>query len=64
MSITEDFIKKIANNLGINSEDVTKESIRAFLREKRRKIKIDILEILDRYKVSSSIELKKKISKG
>jgi hypothetical protein len=41
MGITEDLIKKIADDLGIDSEDITKESLRAFLREKRRKIKID-----------------------
>ncbi len=64
MNIIEDVIKKIADDLGIDSEDITKESLRAFLREKRRKIKIDILEILDRYKVSSSRELEEKIFKG
>ncbi|TYT23350.1 hypothetical protein FY122_03805 [Dictyoglomus thermophilum] len=64
MSIAEDLIKKIANDLGIDFEEITKESLKAFLQEKRRKIKIDILGILDRYKVSSSRELEEKIFKG
>uniref|UniRef100_A0A7C3RMY4 Uncharacterized protein n=1 Tax=Dictyoglomus thermophilum TaxID=14 RepID=A0A7C3RMY4_DICTH len=63
MSITEELIKKIANDLGIDFEDITKESLKAFLQEKRRRIKIDILEILDRYKVTSSRELEEKIFK-
>jgi len=44
MSITEDLIKKIADDLSIDSEDITKESLRAFLQEKRRKIKEMIKE--------------------
>ncbi|MCX7720184.1 MAG: hypothetical protein N2Z64_02775 [Dictyoglomus thermophilum] len=63
MSIAEDLIKKIANDLGIDFEEITKESLKAFLQEKRRKIKIDILGILDRYKVLLQENLRKRFLK-
>jgi hypothetical protein len=39
--LTEDIIKKIANDLGMGLDDITRESLRVFLQEKRRKIKMD-----------------------
>lgn len=43
MSITEEIMRKIAEDLGISTEEISKLSLIAFLQEKRRKIKMDIL---------------------
>lgn len=64
MPITEDVIKKIADDTGISVGELTISGLLAFLREKRRKIMMDRLEVLDRYNVTSSEEIEKKIKNG
>ena len=64
MSITEDVIKKIADDTGVSISELTISSLVSFLREKKRKAMLNRLEILDRYDASSVIELEKKIKNG
>src|SRR4030042_3558109 len=64
MPITEDVIKKIADDTGISVGELTISGLLAFLREKKRKIMMDRLEVLNRYNVTSSEEIEKKIKNG
>ncbi|HDY75946.1 MAG TPA: hypothetical protein ENH49_05430 [Candidatus Marinimicrobia bacterium] len=64
MALTEDVIKKIADDTDISIDELTASGILAFLREKRRKIMLDKLEVLSRHNVTSSGELEKKIKSG
>lgn len=64
MPITEDVIKKIADDTGISIAELTTSGLIAFLLEKKRKAMVDRLEVLDRYGVISSEELEKKIKNG
>ncbi len=65
MALTEDIIKKIADDTDISIDELTASGVLAFLREKRRKIMLDKLEVLSRYNnVTSSGELEKKIKSG
>jgi hypothetical protein len=64
MPITEDVIKKIADDTGISIAELTTSGLIAFLREKKLKMMMDRLEVLDRYSVISSGELEKKIKNG
>lgn len=61
MPVTEDVIKKIADDTGISIAELTTSGLIAFLREKKRKAMVDRLEVLDRYSVTSGEELEKKI---
>ena len=64
MPMTEDVIKKIAADTGISVGELTISGLVAFLREKRRKVMMDRLEVLDRYNVSSGEEIERKIKNG
>jgi hypothetical protein len=64
MSVTEDVIKKIADDTGISVGELTTSGLLAFLREKRRKVMMDRLEILDRYNVTTCEELEQKVKDG
>ena len=62
--MTEDVIKQIADDTGISVGELTISGLIAFLREKRRKVMMDRLEVLDRYNVSSGEEIELKIKDG
>ena len=62
--MTEDVIKKIADDTGISVGELTISGLLAFLREKRRTVMMDRLEVLDRYNVSSGEEIERKIKDG
>lgn len=64
MPIAEDVIKKIADDTGISIDELTTAGLLAFLREKRRKVMMERLEVLNRYNVTSSEEIEKKIKNG
>lgn len=64
MPLTEDIIKKIAEDAGVGMEELTMSGLLALLREKKRKIMIDILDVFSRYGVASPGELEKKIKDG
>jgi hypothetical protein len=64
MPMTEDVIKKIADDTGISVGELTISGLLAFLREKRRNVMMDRLEVLDRYIVSSGEEIERKIKNG
>lgn len=64
MAITEEIIKKIAGDTGISINELTTAGLLAFLREKKRKVMVDRLEVLDRYDVTSAEELEMKIGDG
>jgi hypothetical protein len=64
MPVTEEVIKKIADNTGVSVDELTASGLIAFLREKKRKIMIDRLEVLNRYNLTSREELEGKIKNG
>ncbi len=64
MPMTEDVIKKIADDTGISIAELTTSGLLAFLREKKRKVMIERLDALAQYGVTSNEELKKKIKNG
>ena len=64
MPLTENILKKVAEDTGVSLEQLTASSLLALLREKKRKIMIEKLDVLSRYSVSSADELEKKIKEG
>lgn len=64
MPITEKIIKKVAKDTGISIDELTISGLLALLRERRRKIMLEMLEVINRYDVTSPMELEKKIKKG
>jgi len=64
MPITENVMRKVAEDTGVSMDELTVSGVLALLREKRRKVMSEMLEIIDRYGVTSSEELEKKIKDG
>ncbi len=65
MPLTETVMKKIADDTGIRGiEDLTTSALLALIREKKRSIMMEKMEILGRYNVISKDELEDKIKKG
>lgn len=64
MPVTEDVIKKIADDTGISVTELATSGIIALLREKKRRVMVERLELLDRYAVSSREQLEGKIRSG
>ncbi|MDI6717421.1 MAG: hypothetical protein QME63_10860 [Actinomycetota bacterium] len=64
MPISKDVIKKVANDIGVSVDELTASGLLAFLHEKRRKVMLDRLEILNKYDVASAVELENKIRNG
>ena len=64
MPITEEIIKKVAEDTGISIDELTKSGLLALLRERKRRIMVDRLDVLARYGVNSADELEKKIKNG
>lgn len=64
MPITEEVIKKVAEDTGVSVEELKVSGLLSFLREKKKKIMLERLDILARYRVNSSADLEKKIKTG
>lgn len=64
MSLKEKLTKKVAEDIGIDIKELGKEALIAFLRERRRKIMLEMLEIFRKYNVNSSEELHEKVKSG
>lgn len=64
MPVTEEVMKKIADNTGVSVDELTASGLLAFLREKRRKVMMDRLGVFDRYNVTSREEFEGKIKNG
>jgi len=64
MPITEEVIRKVAEDTGISVEELKVSSLLAFLREKKKKIMLERLDILARYSVNSPDNLEIKIKNG
>ncbi len=64
MPITTEIIKKIADDTGVSTAQLTISGLLAFLREKKRSIMLDILNIVNRYDAVSSKDLEGKIKNG
>lgn len=63
MSATQ-LIEKIAKHEELKKEELIRESLEAYFREKKRKLLEEKFEILSRYGVTSATELKKAIKSG
>jgi hypothetical protein len=61
MPVTEAVIKKVAADTGVSIEELAISGLLAFLREKKKKVMMERLDLLARYAVSSSDCLEKKI---
>lgn len=64
MSITKEIIERVAVDAGITIDELTVSGFIAFLREKRRKIMLERIDILTRYSAESTEDLEKKIRDG
>ncbi|MDI6734681.1 MAG: hypothetical protein QME42_00550 [bacterium] len=65
MSIKEaEVIDRIANHVNVAKDNLIMESLTSLLRERRRAILMDRLEIISRYGINNSLELEKKIEEG
>lgn len=64
MPLNEKIMRKIAGDTGISIEELTTSGIVALLRERRRKIMLERLDILDRYNITSSEQLENRIKEG
>lgn len=64
MPVTKEIIKRVAEDAGITVDELTVSGFLAFLREKRRKIMLDRLEVLTRYDANSAEDVEKKIKDG
>ncbi len=64
MPITNEIIKKVADDAGISVDELTLSGFLSFLREKRRKVMLDRLDVLTRYGVASIEDMEKKIKHG
>lgn len=61
MNINEDVIEKIAIDVGISPPELTAAGLLALLREMKRKIMVERLDILARYNVVSTEEIEEKV---
>jgi len=64
MPLTENILRKVAEDTGVSLDKLTASGLLALLREKKRKIMIERLDVLSRYGVLSADELDKKIKEG
>ena len=64
MPLTEEVIRKVAEDTGISVEELKVSSLLAFLRDKKKKIMLERLYIFARYSVNSSDNLEIKIKNG
>jgi hypothetical protein len=64
MALKKNVMSRIADDTGISIEELTTSGIIAFLREKRRKIMLERLDILARYNINDKEQLENKIKEG
>jgi ribosomal protein L12E/L44/L45/RPP1/RPP2 len=64
MPITREVIEKVAEDTGVSVDELSISGLLALLREKKRKMMVDRLDMLARYGVTSAEELEKKIKSG
>ncbi len=64
MPITKEVIEKVAQDTGLSIDELTISGLVALLREKKRKMMVDRLDLLDRYRITSAEELEKQIKAG
>jgi hypothetical protein len=64
MALNKRIMRKIAGDTGISIEELTTSGIVALLRERRRKIMLERLDILDRYNITSPGQLENRIKEG
>lgn len=64
MALNEKIMRKIAGDTGISIEELTTSGVIALLRERKRKIMLERLDILDRYNITSSVQLENNIKEG
>ena len=64
MALKKNVMSKIADDTGISVEELTTSGIIALLREKKRKIMLERLDILDRHNINSTEQLENKIKVG
>lgn len=61
---TTELVDRVAKQVQLSEGDLLRESLIAFLRERRRKIVLDRLEILSKYRVYSIEDLEQAIENG
>jgi hypothetical protein len=60
----QNMLERIADHVGVSPDKLTSAGLEALLREKKRQIMIEKLEIFSRYEVNSLFELEEKIRRG
>jgi len=61
---TNKIVEELYKKYMASSSEFVKDSLQSFLLERRRKYKIELNELLQRYKVKDTKELEDKIRKG
>ena len=64
MMSTDEPVKHLSKDLGINEESLIREGIIEFIKSRIRACMRDRLEIMSRYKISSLDEFEKKVKDG
>lgn len=64
MSVAKEIIKRVADDTGITVDELTVSGLLAFLREKRRKVMLERLDVLARHGATSVKEIGGKIKDG
>jgi hypothetical protein len=64
MALNEKIMRKIAGDTGTSIEELTTSGITALLRERRRKLMLERLDILGRYNITSPGQLENNIKEG
>ena len=57
-------LERVAATLQVSPEELWRQSLRAYILREKRSVQLDIADIQDRYKVSSSEELQAGIEAG
>lgn len=57
-------VRDISLLVGLSEDELLRESIAAYLRDKKRSLMAEKFEILSRYQVTSAEEIKKRIEEG
>jgi len=64
MMSTDEAVRHLSKDLGINEEDLIREGIIEYIKSRIRACMRDRMEIMSRYKISSLDEFEKKVKDG
>lgn len=57
-------LEQVAETLQVSPEDLWRQSLDAYIQREKRLVQLDVADVQDRYRVSSTAELRRKIEDG